>query len=59
MKTCRKERVSDPLILIRPAREKEKKFAKRNQQLMRKREIDALVEISRQLIIDKYIDLEN
>lgn len=37
---------------------KEKDFIKRNQQLMRKREIDALVERTRQEIVDKYIDLE-
>jgi hypothetical protein len=48
------------LKLIRPVkdRNKENSFTKRNLQLMRKREIDALVERTRQDIIDKYIDLE-
>ncbi len=58
MKTSSKRNVYDPLILIRPARNKEKNFVRRNQQLMRKREIDALVEITRQENIDKHIDLE-
>lgn len=47
-----------PLALIRQVKRKEKNFLKRNQQLMRQREIDALVEKTRQDIVDKYIDLE-
>ncbi len=46
------------LLLKRSERNKEKDFVKRNQKLMRNREIDALVEMSRQVIMDKYMDLE-
>ncbi|MBC8285347.1 MAG: hypothetical protein H8E32_16145 [Nitrospinae bacterium] len=56
MNTSKKEIA---LMLKRPIRNKGNDFIKRNQQLMRKREIDSLVEMSRQVIMDKYMDLEN
>lgn len=59
MNVSRKEKAYNSLKTIQPAQDKGKIFTKRNQQLMRNREIDALVEISRQVIMDKYIDLEN
>lgn len=46
------------LIRLVKDRNKENSLTKRNLQLMRKREIDALVERTRQDIIDRYIDLE-
>ncbi len=45
-------------IYKKPIRKKENTFIKKNQQLIRKREVDALVERTRQDIVDKYIDLE-
>ena len=59
MNTLRKEKFSSPATLVKPARDKENDFVKRNLQLMRNREIDALVEMSRQVMMDKYMDLEN
>ena len=57
MNIFKKEIVFNPPIPNR--RNKEKDFIKKNLQLMRRREIDALVEKTRQDIVDRYIDLEN
>jgi hypothetical protein len=58
MNTSKKEKSYNPLVPIKFTRDKEKVFPQRNLQLMRNREIDALVEMSSQVIMDKYIDLE-
>ena len=42
-----------------PGRKIKIDLANRNYQLMRKREIDAMLEFARNEIIDKYYDLEN
>ena len=57
MNTSQKNLFHNSLIRIR--RDKEKDFVKKNLQLMRIREIDALVEATRQDIVDRYIDLES
>ena len=57
MNTAQKKMSQNSLIHIR--RNKEIDFVKKNLQLMRKRKIDALVETTRQDIVDRYIDLES
>ncbi len=59
MNALKKEKDYNPRVLIKTIRDRSNDFVKRNQQLMRNREIDALVEMSRQVIMDKYMDLEN
>ena len=58
MNAPKKEKPHNSMLLIRSSRNKEKDYIK-NQQLMRNREIDALVEMSSQVIMNKYMDLEN
>jgi aspartate carbamoyltransferase regulatory subunit len=59
MNVPKKEKPYSAMLLIKSSRNKGKDFIKKNQQLIRNREVDALVEMSRQVIMDKYVDLEN
>lgn len=59
MKTCKREKAYDPLMKKNLFPKKEAVFLKRNYQLMKKKEIDALVEFARNEIVDNYYDLEN
>jgi|FLOH01.1.fsa_nt_gi hypothetical protein len=59
MKSSKNKVICNPFVADRSGGNTKKSLVKRNSQLMRKREVDAMVEFARNKIVDKYYDLEN